>query len=409
MNNNFSYGTISPVYRTAKDGSRKIACYRGRKGMGRNAITGRYYQKSFYGKTPEEVKKNMREYMGYPFDPNTATVESLRVSDWTNYWFEYIKKPLLRPSSVSSYRHQLDIVNEQIGERLLLITTRYMLQGVINMRELEGRNTEVLYAVISNCFRDAYEMKMIPVSITKGLTYKRKPPKVKIPLSKEDDKKMKEYIADKDKKNATVFLRGTACRLKEVLGLTWDRVFEDSGYIMICQQLQKKSIDGHVEYYVENSTKNGVFAPVYAPRYVFDALRDEKIKQEIAKKKNGSRYNNKYNLVFTDEYGNPLRPNDVYEFIKEVGHAIGREDISPHHMRHTRGSEIYNLTKDPLICQALLRHKNLYSTLRYLHLLAETGTLMEKSLQMEYEKTLSVIDKYEGKDVLGFNELSLRW
>lgn len=67
-------------------------------------------------------------------------------------------------------------------------------------------------------------------------------------------------------------------------------IHADSEYIIVGQQLRKRRVNGKTEYYVDTSTKNNVVAPVYAPKYLFDALRDEKARQEEYKQKNGKLY-----------------------------------------------------------------------------------------------------------------------
>jgi len=383
------YGTISPVYTKDKNGNLKLCGYRGRKGTGRNPITGKYHQEPFYGKSIEDVKKQMRAFLNKPVDCLNC-MSGLSVEEWTVYWLENIKLPMLKKSSKKTYRQMIEIINKAIGWRKINKTSRIMLQQVINSRASENKNTSMLYSVICQCFRDAYECRYIDSDITKGLIYKDKPAAVKVPLSKAEDMAMVDFIKGNALENAVLFLRGSACRVSETCGLCWDQVHFEEGYILVSKQLGDDKETDDVSLTLLNTTKNNLFAPVYVPQYVMDALDRERIRQEENARKNMRKYKNDFNYVFTDELGKPYTQKQINKYIKKIGAAIGRPELTAHYFRHTRASEVYAKTHDPLIVQQLLRHISLDVTFRYLHLIEGAGVRVEEALQTDYDRLFSV-------------------
>lgn len=384
------YGTISPVYGKNKKGERVLYGYKGRKGLGKNSITGRYMQKTFFDKTEEGVRKQMLAYLNSPIDNLYDERDYILVEEWTNYWLENIKLPMLSESSERMYRNMINIINAHIGLRHLGSTSKAMLQIIINSRANEGKNTSFLHTVICQCFREAYECRYLDSDITKGLRYKDKPAAVKIPISKKEDEIVSHYISGKPLENEIIFLRKSACRISEMCGLTWDMVHAEDGYVMIAQQQGDiKDAFGRKRKGIVHTTKNNVFAPVYMPKFAFESLERERKHQMLCAEKNGGLYKNAEGYVFTDEFGQPYSQKQINYFIKKIGNEIGRPELSAHYFRHTRASEVYERTKDPLIVQKLLRHKDLSVTFRYLHNIESYGKEVEKALQEDYEKTLS--------------------
>lgn len=387
------YGTLSPVYGKNAKGERVFYGYKGRKGIGRNPITGKYMQETFYDKTEEGVKKQMRAYLCIPVDELDREHGFLTVADWTNYWLENIKLPMLKKSSERGYRHMVCVINNHIGSRNLKSTTKMMLQMIINARADDEKNTSFLRNVICECFRTAYECGFMDVNITKGLIYKDKPPVIKKPLTRQEDIDMSKFIAGKPLENEIIFLRQSACRISEMCGLTWDMVFADEGYVMIAQQ--KGTIEdkyGKKKQGIIHTTKNNMFAPVYMPKCAFEALENERMRQKEYAEKNGKRYSNIDNYVFTDEFGKPYSQKQINTFIKKIGNEIGRPELTAHYFRHTRASEVYKNTKDPLIVQRLLRQVSLEVTLRYLHTLEGYGVEVINALQEDHERSLDMLN-----------------
>lgn len=67
----------------------------------------------------------------------------------------------------------------------------------------------------------------------------------------------------------------------------------------------------------------------------------------------------------------PLKRGYVWEVMKRLGRLIDIPKLSPHWLRHSHASEALRNGANPVIVQRSLRHSNLSTTLKYLHLQPE--------------------------------------
>ena len=125
----------------------------------------------------------------------------------------------------------------------------------------------------------------------------------------------------------------TGMRQGEIVGLTWDCVDFEKGIINIEKQLKRKT--GKVNRYFFDSLKNGKSRVIAPAPIVFDVLRKVKRLQVENKLKYGTSYNNKDNLVFTNELGSHIGIEALWQAFKRRATAIGMPDLRFHSLRHT--------------------------------------------------------------------------
>lgn len=76
--------------------------------------------------------------------------------------------------------------------------------------------------------------------------------------------------------------------------------------------------------------------------------------------------NNKDNAFFIGKNGERIRPRAMQRFIKEYGKQAGIDKkVYPHILRHTFATEYLRKTRDLLLTQNAMRHKNINSTIIY--------------------------------------------
>ena len=125
----------------------------------------------------------------------------------------------------------------------------------------------------------------------------------------------------------------TGMRRGEICGLSWDSIDFDKGIIKIKQQLIYENRKGS-QYYIDN-TKNSKFRIITPAPFVISMLKDVKKKQMEDRLKAGSAWNNKWDLVFTNEIGDYHCPQTVLKHFKKLVAKLGRPNTRFHDLRHT--------------------------------------------------------------------------
>lgn len=71
-------------------------------------------------------------------------------------------------------------------------------------------------------------------------------------------------------------------------------------------------------------------------------------------------------LFPSSKHGYHVSGTQVYRFLKQAGHMIGRDDITTHTMRRTFGYQFYKQTHDIAMLQKILNHSSPAVTRRYI-------------------------------------------
>ena len=125
----------------------------------------------------------------------------------------------------------------------------------------------------------------------------------------------------------------TGLRQGEILGLTWDCVDFDRNSIYINKQLQKTSKVGGE--YTLVPTKNGRARQIIVAPAVIQILRRQRSRQAQARLIAGQAWENRSNLVFTNEMGGHLTHVTVYKHFKDIVRKIGLNHMRFHDLRHS--------------------------------------------------------------------------
>lgn len=82
--------------------------------------------------------------------------------------------------------------------------------------------------------------------------------------------------------------------------------------------------------------------------------------------------------LFVTSLGNPISRQDIFKMVKECGEKIGREDISPHTLRHSFATHLIQNRADVRSVQQMLGHADISTTQIYTHI---TDSHMRKTYE----------------------------
>lgn len=103
----------------------------------------------------------------------------------------------------------------------------------------------------------------------------------------------------------------------------------------------------------------------------------EWLKSYLAKRRKNENF--EVQNLFVSMYGKPVSRQEIFVLVKECGVKIGRDDISPHTLRHSFATHLVQNSADIRSVQQMLGHADISTTQIYTH-------ITDKQLRKTYEK-----------------------
>lgn len=325
-------------------------------------------RRSIYGKTKAEVAAKLGDVVKTIRDGAYIAPNELTVKAWADEW---IKNYLLKARESTKYQYEQYFrlyVFPVIGDKPIQDITAPMIQGIIagKLRDgLSAKTVRNLHSIMHHCFQDAADMDIIPKNPV--IKKKERLPKAekKEMLILEGDLLEKFITEIRGKEFEELFFVDlfTGMREGEILGLSWDCVDFKKQSITIKQQLKRDSRIGEKNsQYIKDDTKTGNTRTIYPASAVFPVLKKVKKMQQENQLRNGTRFYNPWNLVFTDEIGHWINGRTLLKAFKKRVAAIGLPEMRFHDLRHTfaaisiqNGDDLYTVSKN-------LGHTNISTT-----------------------------------------------
>ena len=320
---------------------RKNGTWEGKYTVGRNA-EGKLIRKTIYGKSQKEVAQKITALTN---DLNTGLYiapEQTTFGQWLDIWHdEYLGG--VKESTATQYKYHIEFnIKPYLGHIQLQKLTAPMIQKLYRKRmeeaseggkKLSAKSIKNLHGVIHKALDKAVQCRYIKFNPSDACELPR--------IEKKEMKVLKDaylgmFLTEiKGKKYESLFFVDvfTGMREGEILGLTWDCVDFDNGIIHIEKQLKRKH--GTNNAYFFDTLKNGKTRTVVPAPVVFDVLRKVKKEQAENKLKYGTSYENPDNLVFTNEIGQHIGVEALWQAFKRRAIAIGIPDLRFHDLRHS--------------------------------------------------------------------------
>ena len=154
-------------------------------------------------------------------------------------------------------------------------------------------------------------------------------------------------------------------RVSEVLGLTWDSIDYRNNIIRVAKQLKKMEDGSYQLSILKTRTSRRELPLVPTVVLALDTWRDI---QEGEKRKVGSAWNNKLNVLFTNEIGWHLTQAYVNKAFHKMLSDAHLPDIRFHDLRHTFATLLIEKGVPIKVVSELLGHANVAITLKtYAH------------------------------------------
>lgn len=315
---------------------RKDGKWEARYTLGRDTGTGKQIQKSVYGNTQTEVLKKLKQVQS-SIDNGTYTYPTkLTIGQWMNVWLkDYLGA--VKPFTVRSYGdHIKNHIKPCLGAVSLQKLTAPAIQKFYNEKQNAGLSPKTirnLHGVLHSALKQAVligYLKSNPSDVCKLPRVEKKELTI---MSEEQMASLLNEIKGHQFENLYFVTMFTGMRQAEIIGLTWDCVDFKNGVILVNKQLQKeKKIGGEYKFV---SLKNDKFRKITPANEVIEVLKIQKKLQNEQQARCGGLWNNKDNLIFTNELGRHLAHHTVYKHFKRIVKKLDLENIRFHDMRHS--------------------------------------------------------------------------
>lgn len=284
--------------------SEKHQCYVGQISLGTDS-NGKRIRPTFYGKTVEEVQRQIDEAKKDVLLGQYVPPDKLTVADHFDSYLR-AKKENLRPTTFSQYEWRYEkYIKPLLGHiELRKLDYRRIEAFYDRLREdgLGGRTIYDIAALLRQGLNDAVKKGLVPNNQAKVATSPRLPKKEARFLTHEEVRVFFEAAAGEYLEELFIVLLHTGLRASEALGLPWDAVDLDNGKLTVRQAMHE--VRGVMQ--LGDVKTQASRRTISLSREAVAALRRQRKKQREAQLAAGPDWNNEYNLVFTNRLGHPL-------------------------------------------------------------------------------------------------------
>ena len=331
-------------------------------------------------------------------------------------WDAYISdKPELKQSTRTNYRYMYDkYIRDDIGKMLIKSITysdcKRFFNKLIHERGFKPSSVEIINTLLHPVFRIAVRDNVIRTNPIDGIIAELKRSndwvvEKRHALTKEQQTAFVNYVRNHEVYGhwypLIICLLGTGCRVGEMLGLRWEDVFWNDGYISIDHSLiYRQQDDGTCRFRVTTTKTRNSDREIPMFGSVRKALKEEYARQcregfceDEIEGYSGFIWMNRHGHVFSPHNLNRALDRITRDYNAEEKVNAKKEHRKPellphfsaHHLRHTFCTRICEEETDLKLIQEIMGHADITTTMNiYTHV--DTANILDAG-EMYYKHT----------------------
>lgn len=312
-------------------------------------------RKYFYGKTEREVERKIRAAQRELELGTLATGPEQTVKQFLEYWIEDVRKSQLRLGSYELYRRVIRVhIIPALGHLKLQRLTPQHIQRFYAEKQRTGtspKSIRTIHNVLHKALEHARRLRLVGMNASTGADL----PRVDTPEGKTLSPEQAHRLIDAANKewmhSMLIVALATGMREGELLGLHWEDVHLDEGYLEVKWAVSYVSPHGFV--LGEPKTKSGRRTIMLAP-FVREVLREHRVTQERERVQRGWREDT--GLVFPNNNGMFLSPSTLRARFYALLRRAGLPSMHFHELRHSAATLLLSMGIPMKTVQAILGH-----------------------------------------------------
>ncbi len=339
-------------------------------------------RKTIYGKTRQEVAKNLAKALSDREGGLIFDAEGLKLREYLARWLEGSVKDTVRNTTYERYEQiSRTHIIPMLGDVKLKGLSPTHVRGLYKekLQTLSPRTVQYIHVTLHKALKQAVNDGLVPRNATEAV----KPPQVRReeirPLTPEQVKQLLD-AARGDRLEALYTLAvHTGLRQGELLGLKWEDVDLEAGSLHVKRTLTTARGGPRL---AAPKTK-GSRRRVSLTRGAVDALRGH-LARQLEEIDRASSLWQENGLVFASDMGTPLDRRDLTsrQFKPLLKRAKLPETTRFHDLRHTCATLLLTKNVNPKVVSEMLGHSNIAITLdTYSHVLPNMQDSAARALE----------------------------
>lgn len=340
--------------------------------------------KTFRGTQKEAEKELAKLVNSYNIGELVKTPDKMTVNDLMDLWFDNHVEQKNKRQTIIWYKKLFKVhIEPSIGRIKLSKLSSIHIEKFYN--DLQSKScSSTLINAIHRTLRASFNwgIKKRILSVNPCALVEK--PSLKKPIHKiwTPEETIQFFNAPSTRSNQyfLVYLIGAAAGLRkgEVLGIELISIDVNEKILKVTQTLIK---DGNEPIFGTPKSESSIRA-IALPETLCNLLSPH-----IERQRNNS--NNKFNLLFCYENGNPYNLNSVTNQLKVLCREAGVKELKFHELRHTFASTLVGLNTNMKVIQEILGHSSYQVTAdTYSHIALESKSSAASALQENVLKNL---------------------
>jgi integrase len=359
--------------KTRKDGRVEMKITIGRD------INGKPIRKAFYGATERECKAKIKAYWQGEYKP---TYSDITLAEWADKWLEIKKGKVKESTYESTYRNAVDVHIKPYfkNARLKDIKPIDIEKFFRAKAHMSASSLSKMRITLGSMFESAVDNELIsrnPVKPVKPVSKQKKAEKRAYTM--EEARQLIEFCKTHADGLHAIMLLKTGLRIGEMLALQWSDVDFKNMTITVSKAVTRLASGREISSAKTDASNDTI--PF-----------DDELKELLWPRRGvGWVFSDKgtyfdYTVWLQRVYNKLMRDYKAWCEEKNKPCRI----LTPHELRHTYGSLIYNATRDIYITSKLMRHSNISTTSKvYVH--EDIGTKRDAIAAAFSQKTEDIL------------------